>query len=369
MREPASEPDAEGGILVPVGESVTLRNTVAYAVRVAEERDASTIHFVTPVAWRDVGEASAGPRGETERLLDRVSVWAREDVGDADIEVETAILGLDEYLFSPDDYSRSIAAYADARGLERVVVDPEYSPGGNVPLLRPVEVDLVRRGLTVEEAPVEQPTRRGQFVGRGSVASFGILFVVAFGFYQLLGGFAVVTGDTFDFWYELLTGTIAAAIVAGALHRVTISGEPQPIRTLVRIARLCLYVPYLVYEIVKSNIVITYIILHPRLPIEPRMTHVRTAVWGGPAITTLANSITLTPGTLTVRNDGNDLYVHALFPSAREGLFDGALERAVRFVFYGRAAAAIATPEERGDCEILTDSGGADAEREVESDA
>ena len=77
------------------------------------------------------------------------------------------------------------------------------------------------------------------------------------------------------------------------------------------------------------------------------------AVWGGSPLTTLANSITLTPGTLTVRAEGQDLYVHALFPSAREGLFAGTLERAVRFVFYGRAAAAIATPAERGDTELL----------------
>ena len=355
MSDAESEPDA-GGILVPVGESVTLRNTVAYAVQVAEETDAVVIHFVVPVAWRDFGETSNAERSRSESLLERVEVWANEDVDGTDVSVETAIIGDDEYLFSPDDYAAALAAYASSNGLDRVVVDPEYSPGGNVPLLRPLEVELVRRGLAVEEAPIGQPTRRQQLLGRGGTAGFGIIFVITFGFYQLLGGFAIVTGDAFDFWYELLTGTITAAVVAGALHRITISGTPHPSRTAIRVGRLCLYIPYLVYEIVKSNVLITFIILHPKLPIEPRMTRVQSAVWGGPAITTLANSITLTPGTLTVRSDGHDLYVHALFPAAREGLFDGALERAVRFVFYGRASAAIATPEERGDCEILTET-------------
>ena len=69
----------------------------------------------------------------------------------------------------------------------------------------------------------------------------------------------------------------------------------------------------------------------------------------------LANSITLTPCTQTVRADDQELYVHSLVPFAREGLFDGALERWVRFVFYGREAARFPTPRERGDTEILQD--------------
>jgi len=45
--------------------------------------------------------------------------------------------------------------------------------------------------------------------------------------------------------------------------------------------------------------------------------------------------------------------VHSLLPFAREGLFDGSLERWVRFVFYGREAARFPTPRERGDTEVL----------------
>ena len=340
-------------MLVPVGESVTLRQTVGYAVGVAEETGASAIHFVVPVAWHSAGDVEPAVRREVETLLDRVQVWAREDASGTTPAVETAIIGEEQYMFSPDDYAGVLADYADAHGVERIVVDPEYSPGGNVPLLRAMEVSLVERGYTVEEAPVETPVRRSRLTRPGGAVQFGLLFAVSFLFYQLLGGFAIVTGDTFDLFYELITGTIAAGIVAGSLHRVTMSERPRLRRLGVQLVRLSLYVPYLLYEIVKSNILITFIILHPRLPIEPRLTRVRVAVWGGSPLTTLANSITLTPGTLTVRADGQYLYVHALFPSAREGLFAGTLERAVRFVYYGRAAAAVATPEERGDTELL----------------
>ncbi len=347
----ASPPDS--ALLVPVGESVTLRNTVAYAVETAEEAGITEIHFVAPVAWHDVGDVEDAVRERTNTLLDRVSVWAEEDAADESMVIRTAVIGADEYLFSPDDYADILAAYADDNGIERIVVDPEYSPGGNVPLLRPMEVALAKRGFNVTEAPVRRQVRRSRLARRGGVAQFGLLFGISFLFYQLLGGFTIVTGDGFDLFYELITGTITAGIVAGALHTVTLSERVRFVRLGKQLVRLVIYVPYLVFEIVKSNVLITFIILHPKLPIEPRMTRVRAAVWGGPAMTTLANSITLTPGTLTVRTEGQQMYVHGLFQSARDGIADGALERAVRFVFYGRKAATIPAPEERGDYEEL----------------
>jgi multicomponent Na+:H+ antiporter subunit E len=90
-----------------------------------------------------------------------------------------------------------------------------------------------------------------------------------------------------------------------------------------------------------------YVILHPSLPIDPSVVEYEGAVWGSLPSTTLANSITLTPGTLTIEVVESHFYVHALIPSARDGLLGGALERAVRFVFYGRSAMRIPTPEER----------------------
>ncbi|WP_336136194.1 monovalent cation/H+ antiporter subunit E [Natronomonas amylolytica] len=353
MPDATPETDASGAVLVPVGQSVTLRQTVGYAVDVALEADDPRLHFVAPVAWHDIGDVGADVYAETEAFLERVEVWAREDAGDASITIETSLIGTDEYLFSPDDYARVIAGYAADHDLSEVVVDPEYSPGGNLPLLRPMEVDLVRRGLTVQEALVDRQTRRARLTRPGGLMQFGILFVVAFAFYQLLGGFKIASGDSYDLYYELVTGALSAGIVAGALHRISLSERPRVGRLLKQSVRLVLYVPYLLYEIVVANIAITYIILHPKMPIEPRMTRVRAAVGDSVALTTLANSITLTPGTLTVQSDGQDLYVHALFESAREGLFDGALERAVRFAFYGRSSAAIASPRERDDCEIL----------------
>ena len=353
MADQTPQSSSDGGLVVPVGESVTLRATVAYAVETAIEDGLSELHFVAPVAWHDLGDVKAAVRQETRDLLERVSVWAREDVSGDVPSIHTAIIGADRYLFSPDDYADVLGRYAENHGIERIIVDPEYSPGGNVPLLRPMEVALAIRGFEVTEAPASRPVRRARLTRAGGLVQFGLLFGVSFLFYQLLGGFAIVTGDGFDLAYELVTGTITAGIVAGTLYTVAVSERLRLRRLARQLLRFGLFVPYLVYEIIKSNILITTIILHPKLPIDPRLTRVRSAVWGGPALTTLANSITLTPGTLTVRADGQTLYVHGLFPAARAGIAGGTLERAVRFVFFGREAMGIPTPRERGDAEVL----------------
>ena len=348
-RDPPGRRDGAGPILVPVGESVTLRQTVAYAVREAVEAGGE-VHLVEAVAWHDIGDVGAEVREETEARLERVAVWVDEDAGEADLDVETAVVGAEEYLFGPDDYARVLAEYAEAHGVGRVVVDPEYSPGGNVPILRPMETDLAETGLTVEEAPVDRRTRRGRLLRSGGALQFATLFGVSFLFYQLLSGFALAR-------FDLVTGAASATLVAAMLHRITFSNRPRPATVGRQLLRSVVYLPYLLYEIIRSNLLVSYVILHPDLPIEPRMTEVECALWGGMPVTMLANSITLTPGTLTVRVRGRGLVVHTLVPAAREGLFDGALERGVRFVFYGRRALAVASPRERGDCRILEEGG------------
>ncbi|WP_101296586.1 monovalent cation/H+ antiporter subunit E [Halegenticoccus soli] len=334
-------------ILVPVGESTTLRNTVAYAVRVAQddatERGVSaTVHFVYPAVWRSVEPTRAEKFERAGDLLERVEVWAREDVepDEADVAVETAIVGAEEYLFSPSDFARVLFDYAREHGLDRVVVDPEYQPGGNAPMLRPLEFELSQTGLDVEEAPVERPARRAALVGRESLSQYLVVFGASYLFYLVLGGFSV---DAF----ELFTGAVSAGIVTVVLAKISLKGPPDLGRLPGQAARMALYVPYLLWEIAKANVAIAYVVLHPRLPIDPSLERFEAAVWGDMPATTLANSITLTPGTLTVDVSEREFYIHALTRSSREDLFDGALERAVRFVFYGRRAARIPSPEER----------------------
>lgn len=348
-------------VLVPVEESSTLRQTIAYAVESAFEgagqSDMVELVLVDIIAADVSGPADESLRTVAESLLDRTRIWATEDAGGRaeNLSIETVVLGTDEYLFSPADFARVIETAARERGIERVVFDPEYDPGVGQPLLQPLEAELREiESLIVEEAPVEPSRIQLPLVSSASASKYAGMFVISFVFYQILGGLAPIFqfGEYYG-TFDLVTGIIAAAVTTVALSQVTFSTSPSLRETPMRLLRWCLYVPYLLVEIIKSNIAIALVILRPSMPIDPKMTRVRGAVWGGLPVTTLANSITLTPGTLSVRVQGQEMKIHTLVPEAREDLFDGALERAVRFVYYGRRAMRIASPRDRGDAEVL----------------
>ena len=125
------------------------------------------------------------------------------------------------------------------------------------------------------------------------------LFVVCFALWLVLSGH----------WdpLHLLLGAAASALVTW-LNRgnEAVTGLTRALPGFVR------YVPWLLFEIVKSNLAVTRIVLDPRLPVDPVVVRISPPLTSDLAMTTLANSITLTPGTITVDVDGGDLIVHAL---------------------------------------------------------
>lgn len=329
------------------GASTADRSADAEAAAPARDLPVPVIHFVYVTAPEDFDPNDRAERAETaEELLERVAVWAREDAGDREIEVHTARVGTDRYLFSPADVASVLADAARERADSRIVLDPEYDPGVGAPLLRPLAYELSRdRTLRVEEAPVQTRVRRSPLLVRSSARRVGALAGLSFVFYQVLAGSVSA--------FDLVTGVITAIVVAGSLSHVSFGRDPTLSETPVRLLRGALYVPYLLWEIVVANLLVARVILDPRLSIDPRMTRIRPAVYGALPVTSLANSITLTPGTLTVRVQGRELLVHTLLLSAREDLFDGSLERAVRFVFYGRRAMRIDSLRDRDAAEVL----------------
>ncbi|MFC4541915.1 monovalent cation/H+ antiporter subunit E [Halosolutus amylolyticus] len=334
-------------VLVPLSDTVTVRQTVGYAVRDAlESADSLECHLVVALPYdADVPESDR-QREDAEQLLSRARNWVEEDAEDADVTIETTIVGIDEYLFGPRDYAEIFEAYADDHGIDRIVLDPEYQPGVTAQMLQPLERELDRLGLAYDEAPVERPARHGRLVGTGKrFDRLFALFWISYGFYLVLG-------DP-TYWFDLVTGAAVAGIVAVSLAQVTFSVPLDRVQSPIRTVRFVAYIPYLLWEIVKANIAVSIVILRPSMPIEPTLTRVNARVRSGLPLLALANSITLTPGTLTVRANDQQLLVHTLIPSAREDLFDGGLERAIRFVFYGRESSRIPSPRERDDAEIV----------------
>jgi len=80
------------------------------------------------------------------------------------------------------------------------------------------------------------------------------------------------------------------------------------------------YIPNFLWECFKANIDVAYRVIHPELPINPGIVKVKTSLKSDTALTFLANSITLTPGTLTVDIDRDEgvLYIHWIDVKAKD---------------------------------------------------
>ncbi len=136
--------------------------------------------------------------------------------------------------------------------------------------------------------------------------------LVALGFWLLLAWPVDPRSGRLD-GSALAVGLAVALLVAG-------TGRPTPPPALARWLEprryfwAFAYVGVFLWQVLLANLDVAYRVLHPRLPIRPGIVKIRTALQSTAARTLLANSITLTPGTLTVEmlEDGW-LYVHWLY--------------------------------------------------------
>ena len=82
------------------------------------------------------------------------------------------------------------------------------------------------------------------------------------------------------------------------------------------------YVVILIVEILKANRQVFHFIITPTYQVEPKLVHFTSGLKTEFARVVLANSITLTPGTITVNLEGNEFYVHCLDREFAEGMED-----------------------------------------------
>lgn len=158
------------------------------------------------------------------------------------------------------------------------------------------------------------------------------LFIMLLAFYLVLSGdifHAVHTGELHH-PYLLWAGVVCCAFVTFIAKRQGILDEEGlPIRFVLRSG---LYLLWLSWEIVKSSIDIAYRVWHPKLPIKPCLVRVPCSLKTDLGVAVFANSITLTPGTVTVNAKRNELLVHALSEQAAQDLLQGAMQDRIRKV-------------------------------------
>jgi multicomponent Na+:H+ antiporter subunit E len=145
------------------------------------------------------------------------------------------------------------------------------------------------------------------------------LVVMLFAFWLLLSGYFVP--------FLLTMGAVSAVAVAMLGRRMDlIDHEGHPIRLS---WRLIFYWPWLFKEIAKSAWDVSRIIVNPRLPVSPTLVRAKTSQKSAVGVVTYANSITLTPGTVSVEVKPGEILVHALTQESAAGLLAGEMDRRV----------------------------------------
>lgn len=127
----------------------------------------------------------------------------------------------------------------------------------------------------------------------------------------------------------LALGALSCAAVAAICARMGVvdaEGHPPGLEW----RRVPGYCVWLLREIAASNIDVVRRIVDPDMPIDPVLTRVPTSQATSLGRFIYANSITLTPGTVSIDLDDGGIHVHALTRAAADALADGEMDRRVR---------------------------------------
>ncbi len=153
--------------------------------------------------------------------------------------------------------------------------------------------------------------------------SFFLTALIMFIFWILLSGH-------FDF-LMLSLGVVSSLLVAYWSHDLFI-GKADPVSGGRRVLRLVKYLPWLLGQIMLANVNMVYLTLHPKMPIDPQIVRFSNDLKTGMGIATLANSITLTPGTVTIECGREGFIVHAISKNTAESLLSGEMQARVKEV-------------------------------------
>ncbi len=116
---------------------------------------------------------------------------------------------------------------------------------------------------------------------------------------------------------SLITGIVAAGVTTLLFGKYFVRKvgkflEPK------RYGWLLIYIFVFLWECIKANFDVAYRVLHPAMPIKPGIVRVQLGIQTDLARTMLANSITMTPGTIAVDIIGDVMYVHWIYVSSED---------------------------------------------------
>ena len=147
-------------------------------------------------------------------------------------------------------------------------------------------------------------------------------------FVALCAGWILWSG----YFKPLLLGLgLASALVCTylAVRMRKADGVGSQFKFLEHVHQLATYWPWLLLEIAKSNVDVAKIILSGKMNIDPVMIRLKAGQVTEMGQVIYGNSITLTPGTITVDIDDGELLVHALTQAGADGLAEGEMDRRI----------------------------------------
>lgn len=161
-------------------------------------------------------------------------------------------------------------------------------------------------------------------------------FNTALQFALLLGLWLLVSGH-YDFFHISMGALSAFAIVLLHLplrkhyHQDELEAANQYGKDLsgvqLHFGRALAYIPWLIWQIILAALQVAFVVLKPRMPIDPALIRFKTNYPNTTGKVILANSITLTPGTITVQVQKDEFLVHALMDASASGILDDSMPR------------------------------------------
>lgn len=134
----------------------------------------------------------------------------------------------------------------------------------------------------------------------------------------LLAAWVLLVWPFFPTGYQDVAAGVLCAIFVALFLRGVYPERAERLFSPRRWFWLLLYIPYFLYYCVKANLDVAYRVLHAKLPIRPGIVKVHTTLKSDLAKTFLANSITLTPGTISVDIVDQDVYVHWIYVATED---------------------------------------------------
>ena len=183
--------------------------------------------------------------------------------------------------------------------------------------------EIIKQKEDIEEKNI-QAIFTGAQEAKSGFQNLVVTFLMLFAFWVLLSG-------KYDL-FHLALGVICSLLIAYLTHDLLFAnvrvGDARVIAY-----RFFTYIPWLLYQIITSNIYVASVVLGPKKLVDPQIIRFKTKLESDISWVTLANSITLTPGTITMDIRDGEFFVHALDKKVADDLNAGEMEDRIAHVY------------------------------------